>query len=143
MTIIDIFIVVMMYLNIFLLFSFSSFLYPFFVLVYLSLLSQILFTNPLFFVYLFLPFGTKCQSLCCVQLFETPCKPIRLLCPQNSPGKYTGVVCHFLLQGIFMTQGIEPGSPALQADSLPSKPPGILFLLFQLLALRFYLFFCS
>jgi len=60
MTIIEIFILVMIYLNIFLLFSFSSFLYPFFVLVYLSLLSQILFTNPLFFVYLFLPFGTKC-----------------------------------------------------------------------------------
>ena len=25
--------------------------------------------------------------------------------------------CHFLLQGIFLTQGIKPGSPALQADS--------------------------
>ena len=29
------------------------------------------------------------------------------------------VVCHALLQGIFPTQGsIEPGSPALQTDSL-------------------------
>ena len=137
MTIIDIFIVVMIYLNIFLLFSFSSFLYPFFVLIYLFLLSRILFTNPLFFFNLFLPFGIKCQSFCCVQLFATPCKPIRRLCPQNSPGEYTGVVCHFLLQGIFMTQGIKPGSPALQADCLSSEPSGILFLLFQLLALRF------
>ena len=27
----------------------------------------------------------------------------------NSPGKNTGVVCHFLLQGIFPTQGSNPG----------------------------------
>ena len=31
--------------------------------------------------------------------------PARLLCPWNSPGKDTGVHCHFLLQGIFLTQG--------------------------------------
>ena len=29
----------------------------------------------------------------------------RLLCPWNFPGKNTGVGCHFLLQGIFSTQG--------------------------------------
>ena len=29
----------------------------------------------------------------------------RLLCPWDFPGKNTGVDCHFLLQGIFMTQG--------------------------------------
>ena len=27
------------------------------------------------------------------------------LCPWNSPGKNTGVGCHFLLQGIFLSQG--------------------------------------
>ena len=35
--------------------------------------------------------------------------------------------CHFLLQGIFLTQGFEPASPvfpALQADSLPLEPLG-------------------
>ena len=32
--------------------------------------------------------------------------------------------CHALLQGIFPIQGSNPGSPALQADSLPSEPPG-------------------
>ena len=32
--------------------------------------------------------------------------------------------CHFLLQGIFLTPGIELWSPALQTDSLPSEPPG-------------------
>ena len=36
-------------------------------------------------------------------------KPVRLLCPWNSPGKNTGVGCHFLLQGIFLTQRSNPG----------------------------------
>ena len=33
----------------------------------------------------------------------------RFLCPWNSPGKNTGVGCHSLLQGIFLTQGLNPG----------------------------------
>ena len=36
-------------------------------------------------------------------------QPPRLLCPWDSPGKNTGVGCHFLLQGIFLTQGLNPG----------------------------------
>ena len=36
-------------------------------------------------------------------------QPSRLLCPWNSPGKKTRVGCHFLLQGIFPTQGSKPG----------------------------------
>ena len=36
-------------------------------------------------------------------------QPTRLLCPWDFPGKYTGVGCHFLLQGIFPTQGLNPG----------------------------------
>ena len=35
--------------------------------------------------------------------------PTRLLCPWNFPGNSTGVDCHFLLQGIFPTQGSNPG----------------------------------
>ena len=31
-------------------------------------------------------------------------QPIRLLCPCDSPGKNTGVCCHALLQGIFLTR---------------------------------------
>ena len=40
-----------------------------------------------------------------------PCglHPARLLCPWDSPGKNTGVGCHFLLQGIFPTQGSNLG----------------------------------
>ena len=35
--------------------------------------------------------------------------PASLLCPWDSSGKNTGVVCRFLLQGIFLTQGSNPG----------------------------------
>ena len=57
----------------------------------------------------------------CLTLQPHELKPVRLLCPWVFPGKNSGVGCHFLLQGIFHTQGIEPASsvsPALQADSL-------------------------
>ena len=35
--------------------------------------------------------------------------PAGLLCPWDFPGKSTGVGCHFLLQGIFPTQGSNLG----------------------------------
>ena len=37
--------------------------------------------------------------------------PTRLLCPQDSLGKNTGVGSLSLLQGIFTTQGLNPGLP--------------------------------
>ena len=50
------------------------------------------------------------KSLSRVWLFATPWTvAIRLLCPWNSPGKNTGVACHSLLQGIFLTQGSNQG----------------------------------
>ena len=44
----------------------------------------------------------------------TLCDPVdrvhtRLLCSWNSPGKNTGVCSHSFLQGIFLTQGLDPG----------------------------------
>ena len=48
----------------------------------------------------------SCSTLC----NPMDCSP-RLLCPWDSPGKNTGVGCHFLLQGIFPTQGLNPGLP--------------------------------
>ena len=51
-----------------------------------------------------------CQLLSRVQLFETLWTvAARLLCPWTSPGKDTGVGCHYLLQGIFLTQTSKPG----------------------------------
>ena len=49
-------------------------------------------------------------------------EPTSLLCPWSSPGKKTGVGCHFLLQGDLPDPGIKPVSlmsPALQVHSLP------------------------
>ena len=34
-------------------------------------------------------------------------RPARVLYPWESPGKNTDVACHFLLQGIFLTQGLN------------------------------------
>ena len=55
--------------------------------------------------------------------------PTRLLCPWDSPGKNTGVGCHALLQGIFLTQGSNAGCLHWQADCLPlshqASPPGL------------------
>ena len=66
------------------------------------------------------------QSLSRVWLFVTPWMvACRLLCPWASPGNNTGVGCHALLQGIFPTQGLNPGLPMLQADSLASDPTGM------------------
>ena len=50
-------------------------------------------------------------------------QPTRHLCPWNSPGKNTGVGSHSLLQWDLPDPRVEPGSPTLQADSLPSEPP--------------------
>ena len=96
-------------------------------------------------------------------VMSNPLRPHGLYSPWNSPGQNTGVGSLSLLQGIFSTQGsnpglphckwtlyqlshqgspsilewvassfssrssqpgIEPGSPALQADSLPAELPG-------------------
>ena len=60
-----------------------------------------------------------------VRPFVTPWTvAYRLLRLWDFPDKNTGVGCHFLLQEIFPNPGIEPRSPALQADDLPSEPLG-------------------
>ena len=41
------------------------------------------------------------------QLCPTLCNLV--VCPWDSPGKNTGMDCHSLLQGIFPTQGLNPG----------------------------------
>ena len=67
--------------------------------------------------------GSRVYGGLVAQLSPTHCNPRDCSqpgsCPWDSPGKNTGVVCHFLLQGISIP-GIEPGSPALRADCLPT-----------------------
>ena len=57
------------------------------------------------------------------------CSSPKLLCPWNSPGKNTGVSCHFLLPpGDLPNPGIEPESamsPALTGGFFIIVPPGI------------------
>ena len=50
-------------------------------------------------------------------------QPARLFRAWDFPGKNTGVGCHSLLQGS-SHPGIQPGSPALQADSSPLSQLG-------------------
>ena len=47
---------------------------------------------------------TPCDTMDCMQ-------PTRILCSWDSPGKNTGVRCHALLQGIFLTEGSNSGLP--------------------------------
>ena len=51
-------------------------------------------------------------------------RPQGLYSPWNSPGQNTGVGSLFLLQGNLPNPGIEPRSPALQVDSLPTELSG-------------------
>ena len=51
-----------------------------------------------------------CRHECSVvadSLWPRGLEPARLLCLWDYPGKSTGVGCHFLLQGIFLTQGLN------------------------------------
>ena len=53
--------------------------------------------------------------------------PTRLLCPWDFPGKNTGVSCHFLCKGIFLTWGLNLTSlvsPALAGRFFTTEPPG-------------------
>ena len=53
------------------------------------------------------------SSLSCVQLFADPldCSQPDSSVHGDSPGKNIGVSCHAVLQGIFPTQGSNPGLP--------------------------------
>ena len=48
-------------------------------------------------------------------------QPTRLLHPWDFPGKNTGVGCHCLLQGIFLTQRLNPGLPHCRQMPYPLK----------------------
>ena len=74
---------------------------------------------------------SMCVWVCaqsCLTLQSHGLKLARLVCPWNFPGKNTGMGCHFLLQGIFLTQRLNLCLFHLlhwQADSLPLEPPGM------------------
>ena len=64
-----------------------------------------------------------CPTLCDSMSCSPPGYPVH----GDSPGENTGVGCHALLQGIFLTQGSNPSLLCLlhwQVGSLPQAPPG-------------------
>ena len=58
-------------------------------------------------------------------IHSTHPSPVTTLCPWHFPGKNAGVGCHFFLQGIFLTQGLNSHLQRRQADSLPLHDLGI------------------
>ena len=68
--------------------------------------------------------GKVTNSQSCPTLYNHGLQPTRLLCPWDSPGKNTGMCCHFLLQGIFLTQRLNPGLLHCRQILLLSEPPG-------------------
>ena len=64
------------------------------------------------------------KSLICVRFFVTPWTVAYQAPPSMGfQGKSTGVGCHFLLQGIFPTQGSNPGLLSCRQTLLPFEPP--------------------
>ena len=64
-------------------------------------------------------------QLCCVLLFVIPwpgAHQASLSMEFSRQEYWSGLT--FPFPGDFPNPGIEPGSPALKADSLPSEPPG-------------------
>ena len=95
-------------------------------LVSLGILGTVVFSNPIIKCFILRSRLKWKVKVLVAQSYLTLCDHMdySLLCPWKSPGKNTRVGCHFLLQGNLPNPGIEPGSPALQADSLPFEPPG-------------------
>ena len=64
---------------------------------------------PIYFVISVMCVLVTLAQLCCIRLFATPWTvALQAPCPWNFPGKNTGVGCHFLLQGFFPMQGLDP-----------------------------------
>ena len=58
-------------------------------------------------MYMYLRAYVDAQSLSQVRLRSHGLQTSRLLCLWVSPGKNTGVDCHFLLQGLFLREGLN------------------------------------
>ena len=58
--------------------------------------------------------ATKSLQSCPTHCDPMDCSPPGSSVHEDSPGKNTGVGCHDLLQGIFQTQGLNPGLPHCQ-----------------------------
>ena len=95
-------------------FCWCSKIYPFLSLAILFIILEEILTQEDFFFWK----SSKCQNLmhACVQSCLTLCDLMDCSPPGSSvhgifPGKNIGVGCHFFLQEIFLTQGLNQGLP--------------------------------
>ena len=77
-----------------------------------QILSPYCWTHQLTFYFPIIHSTVQCSAVHAVSvmsesLWPHGLEPTRFLHPWNSPGKNRGVGCHFLLQGIFLTQGLS------------------------------------
>ena len=63
-------------------------------------------------------------QLCPTLYHPVDCSPPGSSVHGDSPGKKTGVGCQALLQGIFPTQGLNPGLPHCRRILYHLEPPG-------------------
>ena len=63
-------------------------------------------------------------QLCLTLCYPMDCSPPGFSYSWNFPGKSTGVGWHFLLQGMFLAQGLNLGLLHWRQMLLPSEPPG-------------------
>ena len=76
-------------------------------------------------VYLTYMQSTSCEMLGWMKhKLESRLPGERLLCPWDFPGNNTGMDCHFLLHGIFLTQRLNLSLLHWQLDSLPLSQQG-------------------
>ena len=83
-----------------------------------------------------MPIGAGLDTKLCLTLCNPmDCNSTRLLCPWDFPDHNTvmvdSIILESLLQGIYPTQGSNPGLPHWQADSLPLSHQGSLFIRLQ------------
>ena len=85
--------------------------------------------SHLYYFYFLLESSTRCcaalsRPVVSDSLWPHGLWPTRLLCPRGSPRKNTGVGCQALLQGIFPTQGSNPGILHCRWILYSLEPPG-------------------
>ena len=73
----------------------------------LNMLSRLVITSLLWDPVDCSPPGSSVHGILQARILEW----VGSVAPGDSPGKPTGVGCYFLLQGIFPTQGLNPGLP--------------------------------
>ena len=82
-------------------------------------LNTVFIVSCTFSIFEYLVLSQSCPTVCNPMDCSLPGSSVH----GDSPGKNTGMGCHAAIQGIFPTQGSNPGLPHCRR-TVPSKPPG-------------------